>query len=557
MDEKTSQYYRSHAAELTKRYDAVVSSVSRYFRVAFTEGARLLDVGAGSGRDMAMLQSMGYDVYGVEPCDEMLAQAEANHPELASRLAIGQLPDLGKPFGGDFDGILCSAVLMHLPREAIFDAAFAMRSALKDGGTILMSVPLNRPGLDNQHRDDHGRLFTDLPPDYLALLFERIGFALVGQWTSDDSLSREGFSWCTLLFRLRSAASSRPADQIEGVLSRDRKTATYKLALFRALSEIATTEFEQARWLDDSTVAVPIQSICDKWLSYYWPIVGSPKFIPQIRGESKECQKPVAFRDELHDLIGYYEFSGGLSRFVLDYRSRSMSAEAQRLSRRALGKIRQTIVTGPVTFAGGALETGRVFNYDAARQEVRMSAGIWRELALLGHWIQEAVILRWAELTEEVSRGSVRVSEIIELLLTTPLPERDVTDARQTYARLAGKECVWTEKPLHGQFAVDHIIPFALWHNNDLWNLVPVLPSVNSQKSDRLPTRSLLLQRRDHIVHYWEALRTDHPARFDFESSRVSGNRATDNNWQSYTFGAIAEAIEVTAVQRGSIRWEP
>ena len=99
MDEKTSQYYRSHATELTKRYDAVVSSVSRYFRVAFTEGARLLDVGAGSGRDMAMLQSMGYDVYGVEPCDEMLAQAEANHPELASRLAIGQLPDLGNPLG--------------------------------------------------------------------------------------------------------------------------------------------------------------------------------------------------------------------------------------------------------------------------------------------------------------------------------------------------------------------------------------------------------------------------------------------------------------------------
>ena len=177
-----------------------------------------------------------------------------------------------------------------------------------------------------------------------------------------------------------------------------------------------------------------------------------------------------------------------------------MSPEAQQLAKRALRKIRDTIVAGPVTFAGGALDTGRVFSYDTARQEVRMSAGIWRELALLGHWIQEAVILRWAELTEEVSRGSVRVSEIIELLLTTPLPERDVTDARQTYARLAGKECVWTEKPLHGQFAVDHIIPFALWHNNDLWNLMPVLPTVNSQKSDRLPTRNLLLQRRDRIV---------------------------------------------------------
>ena len=42
------------------------------------------------------------------------------------------------------------------------------------------------------------------------------------------------------------SSHSRRWASAEGIPNRDRKTATYKLALFRALSEIATTEFEQA-----------------------------------------------------------------------------------------------------------------------------------------------------------------------------------------------------------------------------------------------------------------------------------------------------------------------
>lgn len=43
--------------------------------------------------------------------------------------------------------------------------------------------------------------------------------------------------------------AERSIDRIESVLNRDRKVATYKLALFRALAEIGMTRYNQVRWV--------------------------------------------------------------------------------------------------------------------------------------------------------------------------------------------------------------------------------------------------------------------------------------------------------------------
>lgn len=556
MDERTLGYYASVANEVATRYDAARADMERLLRRAFSEGMRVLDIGAGSGRDVCLLLRMGCEAYGVEPCDGLRLVAEQRHRRLAGRLASGALPYLGQPFGGSFDGILCSAVLMHLPRAEMLDAAIAMRNVLKENGRLLLSIPVERPGLDENHRDEHGRLFTPLSPDYLQLLFERIGFQLIERWESGDYLNREGFSWCTFLFHARHPGGSRPLDQIEAILNRDRKTATYKLALFRALSEIATTEFEQARWVSDGVVGIPIAVVCEKWLNYYWPLFESATFIPQIRGETETCRKPIAFRSSFSELIQRYERYGGITRFVLDYRGGALSDDATDLLARVLNQIRTTIVRGPVTYAGGSLESGRIFQYDERTHEIRVSAAIWRELSLVGHWIQDAVILRWAELTSNISRKEVRPSQVIDLLLTVPIPERDVADARRTYRESGATECTWSGIPIRKAFDVDHIIPFSLWHNNDLWNLVPVSPKVNASKSDRLPTRQLMLGRRDSILGSWEILRAAHQARFDHEICRIAGVNLVPTDWQRLAFQCVCDAVEFTAAQRGCERWQ-
>jgi hypothetical protein len=184
---------------------------------------------------------------------------------------------------------------MSPPREKVLDAALALRSVLKEHGRLLLSIPLARPGLDTQNRDPHGRLFTPLDPDYLQLLFERLGLQMVDRWESEDALNRKGHDWCTLLFHLSQTAAVRPIDEIASVLSRDRKTATYKRALFRALSEIAVTGFEQARWGGARTVGIPLDIVCEKWLLYYWSLFASKRFVPQIRGESEQSQMGGAY----------------------------------------------------------------------------------------------------------------------------------------------------------------------------------------------------------------------------------------------------------------------
>ena len=85
----------------------------------------------------------------------------------------------------------------------------------------------------------------------------------------------------------------------------------------------------------------------------------------------------------------------------------------------------------------GGLNTGQtVFSYDKNLRSVHIPVDIWRELSIMGRWIQDATLLRWAELTAKISNSTIRPSEIIDLLLFTVDPERDVNSARTFYKKI-------------------------------------------------------------------------------------------------------------------------
>lgn len=560
MDLKTTTFYAQNAARLASLYSAELSEIENRLSSVFARSQKILDIGCGTGRDLAFLLGNGKDAVGLDPCREMLDFARKTLTERGlsaqNRLFQGALPDLNQFGDAAFDGVLCLAVLMHLPEEELFDAVFGLRQILRPGGTLLISVPAKRDDVDaTSKRDKFGRLFNDLPAHKLQLLFERVGFICRGIDQVQDSLKREGITWNILEFRLEKS-TERPLHLVESVLSRDKKDATYKLALFRALAELAQTQHHIASFTSDAKVKIPIQAIADKWIFYYWPVFESEQFICQRTGETKGAKNGVAIRRPLEALINYFKSAGGLSGFHSALSRGSLSDEARTLWLAAQTRFKRVIHEMPVRHAGGG--NFSVFEYDKSDKSVCMEAALWRELCLTGSWIKDATVLRWAELTEQLSKGAIKASTVIDCLLTIPDPARNVNEIKGYFSKLTDRFCVWSGDSLNeNRFDIDHAMPFSLWRNNELWNLFPVAPSINSQKSDKLPTFAMLHNRRDAIIHCWRGVYECLEEPFRRGAQTLLGRDVfAPHNWETRLFSRFVEAFEITAAQRGTPRWE-
>jgi SAM-dependent methyltransferase len=410
MDKKTLDYYKNNANEMFKRYENASEGIDRFFRMAFPPESKVLDIGAGSGRDTRKLIAQGYDAIGIEPCHEFIELALKYHPELSERLFQGSLPDLDEKYNEKFDGVLCSAVLMHIPKENLFDTAFSFKRVLKPGGYLLISLPGKGPKTDNQSRDENGRLCHHHSPEYLQLLFERVGFQLNGSWETEDGMRREDRTWIVQLYFLKYSAGIRPIEQIESILNRDRKVATYKLALFRALCEISISNYNQVIWENNGMIGIPVDLIAEKWIYYYWPLIESSQFIPQIYGEKEDGGVSIAFRNFLKEMIDLYHLKGGLSGFTLDLKSSSFDLKTEELFHSLLQAIKETIIRGPVIYSGSSIKgvrAERMFSYHKKDRTVRLKANIFREISLMSKWLLDTIVLRWAELTSKMSKNSI------------------------------------------------------------------------------------------------------------------------------------------------------
>lgn len=554
MDDGTLRFYATNADDLVARYARAGSAVAGYLRLAFAPGDRVLDVGAGTGRDVAFLAAEGVDAYGVEPVAEMREAAARTYPAIASRIAAGGLPALAKPADA-YDGVLCSAVLQHLGRGELFEAAFGLRAVLRPNGRLLVSVPTAPAKGEGPFREADGRIHNGVSADELDLLLARVGFRLTGRWVGDDVLGRPGRRFTTMLFVLEGAhggaASARPLDLVQGVLARDRKVATYKFALIRALTDLALTRPHFARWEDDE-VLVEVSDVAERWITYYWPLLERRRFVPQRGGDWKRQRHTMAFASELGELIAAYRATGGLAGFTVDARGGKLSGERDRIYRELMRSLCRTICAGPVAHAGVSSDAGRLFR--SAGRRIRVPGALWKELCLTGYWIRDALLLRWAEFVSDLTDQAVKPSRVVELLLRVPDEEREQAAARRAFKDLPQLRCVWSDVSLDkATFEIDHVIPFALWRNNDLWNLLPADSKVNERKSDALPSAALLRRRRDVILRYWDVGREALGARFRREADALVGRAGWDT---PALFNVVTECVEVTALQTGSLRFD-
>lgn len=151
--------------------------------------ARVIDVGAGSGRDSQALALLGYDVLAVEPWAAMREAASKRHNHPSIVWLDDRLPGLDKVDGPNsvFDVLLVSAVWMHLDAP---DREKAMRSLsrIASPGALLILTIRNPP--------DPQRAMWQVPLAEVRKQAHDCGFRSVRQFQSNgDALGRGDVSW--------------------------------------------------------------------------------------------------------------------------------------------------------------------------------------------------------------------------------------------------------------------------------------------------------------------------------------------------------------------------
>jgi len=494
---------------------------------------------------MALLLRLGVDARGLEPVDQLRAAAVARHPELAGRIVALPAEAHAEANPAAYDGILLSAVLMHIPDSELFDFVIALRRLLRPGGVAVISIPLERDDVDESTgRDAGGRLFVMRGESQVMLFFERLGFVVENHYRRNDAAGRNA-TWATIVFRY-SGEAPRPIDRIESIINRDRKTATYKLALLRALSEIATNTPSLAVPLGSGEVRIPLSEIAQLWAAYYWPFLAGDQPVPQ----NWNGRGPVRFQSELRALIAVYQSQNGLTSYLWDVQSGRVPSRFDGFHRAAMRQITTALKTGPIRYAGEN-------EFRHAGGFLYVKADLWREFVLMGHWITDSVVLRWAELTA-TQVDWMSVSGAVERLLTSVDARRQDLTVRSFLADRAAAgtlESAWSGRGIRSAFELDHIIPFALRRDSSIWNLVPATPAENRAKSDKLPTVALLHASEERIVGHWRLIHEWDEARFRADAGRLLPALGNWYNWEKPLLKALEEAVEATAVIRGADRW--
>ena len=490
-----------------------------------------LDLGCGIGRDTAWLNDHHFPSEGIDASESMIAEAKKDHSRL--KFSIGSLPAL--KFEDKFINIYCCAVLMHVPRSHLLGSLVSILKAMKVNGRLIMSYRDGNNGSDE-------RLFESYQPGQIAQLFESLGGKVL-------LIEQDGI-WHNLVIEKSDISKKDGLQQIQEIITRDKKVATYKFALLRALCEIARYEPHVVTWYrEGDMVLVPMNRIAVRWILYYWPLVKN-----DLRQTTRD---KMAFEEMLRDLpYGMPDFHVLKSKLDEDN-----GKEFQKL----ISKVSNTIKVGPVQYAGGGKFS--IFKYvskldasvyselkDSKQGMITVPISIWRDINHFSHWIEGSLSLQWAELSTKINKDS-NFGKHIDLVTRSIQEDVRSTNVIRKLFKNKKLKCVWTGKTVE-DYAVDHMIPWSLWRNNDLWNLLPSNVKINGAKSDLLPSPAIIRKNFDTIREYWEIYHEAFPDLFEPQLKRALGVNIEDGLGNS-GLESLEQTVNRIRIFQSAVYWSP
>jgi len=190
----TITYYDNAADNLISSYEtADMSELHTFLLENLPTKSKILDIGFGSGRDLAFLRDNGFNVWGVDPVQKFVDHAKKRFPDISDHFFKASLPHLyiSRDLQCTFDSIILVAVWMHLPKSLYEDSIKSLCSLLKAQGKIILSYSIT------PRKGETERYFENVDSDLLQTLFKEYGCIKVSTITNRDGLREREIIWVT------------------------------------------------------------------------------------------------------------------------------------------------------------------------------------------------------------------------------------------------------------------------------------------------------------------------------------------------------------------------
>lgn len=171
--------------------------ITKKFTSLLPENGRILDAGCGAGFQAEWLIKHGFRVLGIDFSERLLREAKKKVPKATFRLM--DIRQLDFP-NNTFDGILCRAVLLHIPRKETPRVLHGFQKVLKPNGVLEVDFKSGKGEAlvqDNEYGYDYERYFVYYSPNEMRRLMEEAGFRVIRR----DGFRSPTSRWVTIIAR--------------------------------------------------------------------------------------------------------------------------------------------------------------------------------------------------------------------------------------------------------------------------------------------------------------------------------------------------------------------
>jgi hypothetical protein len=358
------------------------------------------------------------------------------------------------------------------------------------------------------------------------------------------------------------------------IIERDSKSTTYKFALLRGTIDIIQ-ENSPYIYQKKNRVYLPTGLLIEKWLLYYYPIFQSKTLVPQINGNSN-----LAFELKFNEVIKYYEPRGGFSAFYNDLRNKGFPNEINKSFFNLVKQLLKTITDMPMKYIGKSVNSKEysIYKFENNNQSRKITnIGIeelinnfgvfsipldyYEVFQILGSFLngQDSILFKWAEFSVNASNQNLSTERVLNEILKSPITERNISESKKIYKEILEEQgdiyCVWTGKKL-ANYEIDHLIPFSVWKNNDLWNLLPAKSTINKKKRDKIPSPLIIEKQKDLILEYWQIIYNAQTERFSKEIQVSLLGNLPFESWKKTGINQLKDSCSYLIKNRGFKEWK-